>query len=46
MLSALFWLLVGFLLGINLDNYDSHLSRAWEWLKAKAKRLGIGRNGQ
>lgn len=46
MLSALFWFVVGLLVGINLNGYDSHISRTWEWIKAQAKRLGVGRNGQ
>ena len=45
-MSELFWLLVGFLIGVNLNGYESRASRAWEWVKTQVKRLGIGRNGQ
>lgn len=49
-MSGFFWLIIGIaigiIIGVNWTANETRALRAWEWLKEKAKTLGIGRNGQ
>lgn len=42
MLNALFWMVIGFVIGVNLTLVESRASLAWDWLKTKAKSIGLG----